>query len=63
MAKAMIVFEDVNPEHNDGKPVHVSFVSDRAPDCQDEPTVAVGAATAFFELMIGMINGEDDAQE
>lgn len=63
MAKAMIVFEDVNPETNGGKPVNVSWISDRALDCQDEPTVAVGAASAFYELLIDMINGEDDAQE
>lgn len=64
MAKAMIVFEDVNPDTNDGKPVHISFVSDRAGDCQDEPTVGIAAASAFYELMVSWINGkEDDAQE
>ena len=63
MAKVTIVFEDVNPADNEGKPIAVSLTSNRATDCQGEPTLAEMAAQGFYDLVsdASMFEGNDEA--
>lgn len=61
MARVMIVFEDINPQNNDGRAVSINLHAGGMSDCQDEPTQAELSAKTFYEFLVAASTEEIDS--